>query len=44
VKFLARAAQVDMTVLENRYHSEFRPDLANPERHDLTLKLWLEML
>ena len=24
--------------------SELRPYLANPERHDLTLRLWLEML
>jgi hypothetical protein len=29
---------------ENRYHSELRPYLANQERHDLTLRLWLEML
>jgi len=44
VKFLARAAHLDLAVLEDRYRSELRPYLANPERHDLTLRLWLEML
>jgi len=44
VKFLARAAPLDLSVLESRYSSELRPYLANPERHDLTLRLWLEML
>jgi hypothetical protein len=44
VKYLARAAPLDLAVLESRYHSELRPYLANTERHDLTLHLWLEML
>ncbi len=44
VKFLARAAPLDLAVLENRYRSELRPYLANAEQHDLTLRLWLEML
>ena len=44
VKFLARAAPLDLELLEKRYFSELRPYLANPERHDLTLRLWLEML
>lgn len=44
VKFLARTVPLDLTVLENRYRSELRPHLANSERHDLTLRLWLEML
>jgi hypothetical protein len=44
VKFLARAAPLDLSVLESRYYSELRPYLANAERHDLTLRLWLEML
>lgn len=44
VRFLARAAPLDLAVLENRYHSELRPYLANAERHDLTLRLWIEML
>lgn len=44
VKFLARAAPLDLALLGSRYHLELRPFLANPERHDLTLRLWLEML
>lgn len=44
IKYLARAAPLDLSVLESRYRSELRPYLANMERHDLTLRLWLEML
>jgi len=44
VKFLARAGPLDLSVLESRYHSELRPYLANTERHDVTMRLWLEML
>jgi hypothetical protein len=44
IKFLARAAPLNASVLENRYHGELRPYLANTERHDLTMRLWLEML
>jgi len=43
VKFLARSVPLDPALLESRYHAELRPYLANPERHDLTLRLWLEM-
>ena len=42
VEFLAKKGVLDPTVLEQRYHRELRPYLANEERHDLTLKLWLE--
>jgi hypothetical protein len=44
VKFLVRAVPLDLTVLENRYRSELRPYLVNAERHDLTLRLWSEMI
>jgi len=44
IKFLARAAPLDLAVLEGRYQAELRPYLANTERHDLTMRLWLEML
>jgi hypothetical protein len=44
IEALARAAPLDLAVLEGRYSSELRPYLANAERHDLTLRLWLEML
>jgi hypothetical protein len=44
IKFLARAAPLDLSVLESRYNAELRPYLANTNRHDLTMRLWLEML
>jgi hypothetical protein len=44
VKFLARAVPFDFVVLEDRYRSELRPYLAAAERHDLTIRLWIEML
>jgi hypothetical protein len=44
VRFLAGAAPLDLSLLESRYRLEFRPYLAHAERHDLTLRLWLEML
>ncbi|MBI3411590.1 MAG: hypothetical protein HY040_24945 [Planctomycetes bacterium] len=44
VKFLARSAPLDLSVLESRFQSELRPYLANTDRHDLTMRLWLEML
>jgi hypothetical protein len=44
VRYLARAVPLDLSVLECRYRSELRPYLGNAERHDLTLRLWLEML
>ena len=44
VRFLAGAAPLNLSVLENRYAVELRPYLANTERHDLTIRLWLEML
>ncbi|MFQ5694737.1 MAG: DUF6036 family nucleotidyltransferase [Terriglobia bacterium] len=42
VQFLAEAGVLDPATLAERYRRELRPDLANQERHDLTLKLWLE--
>ena len=44
VQFLARTVPLDLTVLENRYRSELRPYLAATERHDLTIRLWIDML
>jgi hypothetical protein len=35
---------LDLAVLEDRYRSELRPYLAAAERHDLTIRLWIEML
>lgn len=44
VKHLAHAAPLNLAILEDRYRSELRPYLVNTDRHDLTLRLWLEML
>ena len=42
VKHLARTVPLDLNVLKERYEKELRPDLGNPRREDLTLKLWIE--
>ena len=44
VRFLARVVPLDTEELEARYRKELRPYLANTDRHDLTMRLWLEML
>jgi len=44
VKHLARIVPFDLDVLQERYQKELRPDLGNPEREDLTLKLWIEAI
>jgi Nucleotidyltransferase of unknown function (DUF6036) len=44
VKHLARAIPLDLKILKERYAKELRWQLGNPEREDLTLKLWIEMI
>ncbi|MDT4969831.1 MAG: hypothetical protein QOJ64_4568 [Acidobacteriota bacterium] len=44
VKHLGRTVPLDLDVLQERYQQELRPDLGNPEREDLTLKLWIEVI
>ena len=44
VEFLATAAPLDSSTLRDRYAREMRPYLARPEREDLTLELWLEII
>ena len=44
VLYLARAAHLDLDLLRKRYSAELRPYLGRPEREDLTLKLWIEMI
>jgi len=44
VKHLARAVPLDVEILKERYAKELRWQLGNPEREDLTLKLWIEMM
>ncbi len=44
VLYLARTVPLDIDVLRARYRMELRPYLGWPEREDLTLKLWIEMI
>ena len=44
VKYLANAVPLDLEVLKERYQKELRWQLGNPEREDLTLRLWIEAI
>lgn len=44
VRYLARSIPLDLALLQQRYEKELRWQLGNPEREDLTLRLWLEMI
>jgi hypothetical protein len=44
VKHLARSIPLTIETLKERYEIEFRCQLGIPEREDLTLKLWIEMI
>ena len=44
VKYLAAMLPFDSEVLQRRYRDEMRPYLGRPDREDLTLKLWTEMI
>jgi hypothetical protein len=41
---LARGPGLDTAVLRSRYQDELRPTLGRPDREDLTLELWIEMI
>jgi hypothetical protein len=44
VMYLARTVPFDLALLRERYEKELRPYLGNPEREDLTLRLWIEAI
>ena len=44
IKHLSKTIPLDLEILERRYRIEQRPYLANEEKHDLTLRLWIDML
>jgi len=44
VKYLAKTVPFDIDVLRTRYQKELRWQLGNPEREDLTLRLWLDAI
>jgi hypothetical protein len=41
---LARVVPLDLDLLQNRFESELRPNLGNPQRESLTLKLWIDAI
>ena len=44
IRFLARTIPLNLELLRDRYQKELRWQLGNPEREDLTLKLWIEAI
>jgi hypothetical protein len=44
VKHLGRTIPLQLEILKERYEKELRWQLGNPEREDLTLKLWMQMI
>jgi Nucleotidyltransferase of unknown function (DUF6036) len=44
VLHLAKTTPFDLEFLKRRYTNELRPYLGNPEREDLTLRLWVDMI
>ncbi|HKR15613.1 MAG TPA: hypothetical protein VJT15_26330 [Pyrinomonadaceae bacterium] len=40
----SRIVPLDLAVLQERYKDELRPDFGNPQREDLTLKLWIDAI
>ena len=44
VRRLAEGPGLEIAILEQRYRDELRWQLSNPERQDLTLELWIEMI
>ena len=44
VFFLADSVPFDIDTLRQRYEQEMRPNLGNPGREDLTLRLWIEAI
>jgi len=41
---LAKAVPLNLELLQDRYRKELRWQLGNPEREDLTLRLWLDSI
>lgn len=44
VRYLNRTVPFDLATLQQRYETELRWQLGRPDREDLTMKLWMEML
>ena len=44
VKHLARVVPLDLDILRRRFEEELKPNLAIPERENLTLRLWIDAI
>lgn len=44
MEFLATAVPLDVAVLRERYQQEMCSHVGVPEREDLTLELWIEII
>lgn len=44
VRYLAEQVPLDLDTLMKRYQDELRPYLGRPDREDLTMRLWIEMI
>jgi hypothetical protein len=44
VRFLGWSIPLDLAILQERYEAELGWQLGRPDREDLTMKLWMEML
>ena len=44
VRYLSRTVPFNLATLQQRYETELRWQLGRPDREDLTMKLWMEML
>ena len=44
VKHLARVIPFDLETVKRRFEDEVRPNLALPEREELTLRLWIDAI
>ena len=42
--YLADAVPLDLSILKSRYTDEMRPYLGRPEREDVTLQLWIDIV
>jgi hypothetical protein len=42
VEYLAKTVPLDAVLLRDRYEKELRPYLVHQDRHDLTIRLWIE--
>lgn len=44
VRYLSRTVPFNLATFQQRYETELRWQLGRPDREDLTMKLWMEML